>query len=158
MKKLINITFLMLSASVSGVGYAHETGVKLLGSAISATDIYRTECISWKNGIHPAAPVGEANGAATKMFATVTVTKGNPATIRIQALPGGLYSSKTSTSTVGTGLHYFKVAHTVAGAHYYNVSFHCQNAANAHTGTGYGFVGNPPNVTPTVDFQQTLDH
>lgn len=157
MKKLINVTLLLLSVGVSGVGYAHETGAQTLGSSITAKDIFRTECIAWGNGIHPAAPADEANGAATKMFATVTVTGGNPATIRVRALPGGLYSSKTSTSTAGNGLHYFVVAHTAAGAHTYNVSFHCENAASAHTGTGYNFVGNPPSVTPTVDFVRTFN-
>ncbi len=157
MKQFFNVALLLASAGVAGIGHAHETGAQTLGSAATARDIYRTECISWANGIHPAAPAGEANGAATKMFATVTVTSGNAATIRVRALPGGALSSTTSTSTAGNGLHYFVVSHTAAGAHAYDVSFHCQNAAGAHTGTGYNFIGNPPNVTPSVDFVKTLN-
>lgn len=157
MKQIKNIALSLACIGFSVAGLAHETGVQTLGPAAAAKDIFRTECISWNNGIHPVAPGGEANGAATKMFATVTVTSGNPATIRIRALPGGALSSTTSTSTTGTGLHYFVVSHTAAGAHTYDVSFHCQNAANTHTGTGYNFVGNPPNVTPSVDFVRTLN-
>lgn len=157
MKKTTKFTLILVTACAGGISQAHETGVQTLGSAIGAKDIYRTECFGWNNGIHPAAPAGEANGPATKMFATVTVTSGIPSTIRVRALPGGTLSSTTSTSTAGNGLHYFVVSHTVAGAHTYNVSFHCENASNVHTGTGYVFTGNPPAVVPTVDFVKTLN-
>lgn len=157
MKKTIELALILVTAGVSGISQAHETGAQTLGSAAGARDIYRTECFGWNNGIHPAAPAGEANGPASKMFATVTVISGNPATIRIRALPGGALSSKTSTSTTGNGLHYFVVSHTVAGTHTYDVSFHCENASNVHTGTGYVFSGNPPAVVPTVDFVKTLN-
>jgi hypothetical protein len=160
--QVVKITLLALMAGFSGVSMAHNTGAQTLGAAATARDIFRTTCFAWNNGIFPdqsvgAPGAGEANGSATKFFTQVNVTVGTAANIRIQALPGGAVSSTTSTSNTGDGVHYFIVSHTVAGAHTYNADLHCQNAASQHTGTGDTFTGNPPSVTPTVDFVRTLN-
>ncbi len=157
MKKIIKFALPLVCAGFSVMSQAHETGAQTLGSALTAKDIFRTECFSWKNGIHPAAPTGDVNGGAARMTATVSVISGNASTIRIRALPGGALSSTTSVSVPGNGLHYFVVSHTTAAAHTYTVDFHCENAADQHTGTGYNFTGNPPNVTPAVDFVRTFN-
>ena len=156
----IKIAIWVAVTGFSGVTLAHDTGPQTLGATVGAHDIYRAECFSWANGIHPVAPAGEANGAANKLQAQITsVTAGNPATIRIQALPSGakVGFGATSTSLTGNGLHYFIVSHTAAGGHAYVAQFHCFNAAGTHTGTGYNFIGNPPTVTPSVDFVRTLN-
>jgi hypothetical protein len=155
--QVVKIALLALMAGFSGVSMAHNTGAQTLGAAATARDIFRTTCFAWNNGIFPVAVAPEVNGSATQFFTQVNVTVGTAANIRIQALPGGAVSSTTSTSNTGDGVHYFIVSHTVAGAHTYNADLHCQNAASQHTGTGDTFTGNPPSVTPTVDFVRTLN-
>jgi hypothetical protein len=133
---------LLSAVGFSGVSAAHTTGAQTLGAALGSTDYFRTVCYSWGNGIHPNAPAGQANGAATAFIATKLA--GSSANVVVTALGGG-----------GNGVKYFKVTHNTAVASTYNVDFHCQNAGAVHTGTGETFTGVPANVTPVVDFIRT---
>jgi hypothetical protein len=137
------LSMLLLSAAgFSGVSSAHTTGAQTLGAALGSTDYFRTVCYSWGNGIHPNAPAGQVNGAATSLAATKLA--GSSANVVVTVLGGA-----------GNGVKYIKVTHNTAAASTYNVDFHCQNAVAAHTGTGETFTGVPANVTPAVDFIRT---
>jgi hypothetical protein len=154
-KSNLKILLLVFAAYHGSLSFAHSTGAQSLGSALTAKDIFRVVCFSWGNSIHPTAPPGEINASATHFRAQVNISSGSPSTIRIQALPSGALTSTVSTSPTGNGIHYFVVSHITAGAHLYDVFYDCLNPAEQFTGVGEVFTGNPPNVTPTVDFVRT---
>lgn len=136
--KSVLVTLLFAVAAQTGTAFAHGLTTSL-GAKADATDLYQITCFTDGGGathhlfvtVQDLLPVPEPNPVLS-----VQVQKGRLAKNRTDRGPDG--DEKPSPEVIvegGNGQYYVMVDKSSAGEENYDLVYHCQSKAGAHTGT-----------------------
>ncbi|MGY6215823.1 hypothetical protein ACW73L_11750 [Methylolobus aquaticus] len=133
-KRALAVMGIALAGAYAGSASAHsQTGS--LGAAASARDVYKVTCAAGSAHLYfriqDVAPV-----AAPPI--RITVRKGGTTLRSVDTVDNDGRPSPARRLRQGAGVYTMIInkANT-AGAENYFAEFHCENAANVHTGTGW---------------------
>lgn len=147
MKIKVIIALSLFSAGFAGSVSAHELRNQFLTATFgaSATDVWQVEC---RNG---GVLVGDSSrlvaqvqdGSANSNLISIQIFKDGKASNSTDPVGGNAAYSPSIFVNGGNGIYTMLVNQTKAGFQFYNITYHCENAAGSHT----------PTTVPTVPIQ-----
>ena len=134
------ITALILAViGYSGHTLAHSAGATIdsAGNNASATDLAQVICYYDGDGPtdHLYVTIQDNSPPVSGLLLSAQVYKDGHMTNVTDTVSGDANSSPSAKISGGDGVYYLSVSKTATGARDFTVTYHCQTAADVHTGT-----------------------
>ena len=139
LKKIIMAASIMVAAGYAGGASAHSAGATIdsAGNNASATDLAQVICYDDGDGPtdHLFVQIQDASSPVSGLLVSAQIYKDNKMTNTTDTVSGDANASPGTTLIGGNGVYYLSVSKTAIGARNFTVTYHCQTAAEVHTGT-----------------------
>ena len=136
LKKIIMAASIMVAA---GDAFAHSAGATIdaAGNNASATDLASVICYDDGNGAphHLYTQIQDTSSPVSGLLVSTQIYKDNQMTNTTDTVSGDANYSIPAILNGGQGEYILSVSKTAVGARNFNITYHCQTAADVHTGT-----------------------
>jgi len=134
------ITALLLAViGYTGDTLAHSAGgtIDSAGNNASATDLAQVICYDDGDGPtdHLYVTIQDNSPPVSGLLISAQIFKDGQMTNVTDTVSGDANSSPPARISGGDGVYYLSVSKTATGARNFTVTYHCQTAADVHTGT-----------------------
>jgi len=139
LKKIIMAASIMVAAGYAGGALAHSAGATIDsdGNNASATDLAQVICYDDGDGPadHLYVTIQDNSPPVSGLLLSAQIFKDGQMTNVTDTVSGDANSSPPARISGGDGVYYLSVSKTATGARNFTVTYHCQTAADVHTGT-----------------------
>ena len=139
LKKIIMAALIMVAAGYAGGASAHSAGATIdsAGNNASATDLAQVICYNDGDGPtdHLYVTIQDNSTPVSGLLLSAQVYKDGHMTNVTDTVSGDANPSPAAMISGGDGVYYLSVSKTAIGARNFTVTYHCQTAAEVHTGT-----------------------
>jgi len=130
---------IMVAAGYAGGALAHSAGATIDsdGNNASATDLAQVICYDDGDGPadHLYVTIQDNSPPVSGLLLSAQIFKDGQMTNVTDTVSGDANSSPPARISGGDGVYYLSVSKTATGARNFTVTYHCQTAADVHTGT-----------------------
>ena len=139
LKKTLVTSLILAAIAYANYAAAHSAGATIdaAGNNASATDLAQVICYDDGDGPtdHLYVTIQDNSPPVSGLLLSAQVYKDGHMTNVTDTVSGDANSSPSAKISGGDGVYYLSVSKTATGARDFTVTYHCQTAADVHTGT-----------------------
>ena len=139
LKKTLVTSLILAAIAYANYAAAHSAGATIdaAGNNASATDLAQVICYDDGDGPtdHLYVTIQDNSPPVSGLLLSAQVYKDGHMTNVTDTVSGDANSSPLARIGGGDGVYYLSVSKTASGARNFTVTYHCQTAADVHTGT-----------------------
>ena len=139
LKKTLVTSLILAAIAYANYAAAHSAGATIdaAGNNASAADLAQVICYDDGDGPtdHLFVQIQDASSPVSGLLVSAQIYKDNKMTNTTETVSGDANASPGTTLNGGNGVYYLSVSKTATGARDFTVTYHCQTAADVHTGT-----------------------